>query len=57
MNSPGPGMRDLSLALARFVIAAARGAAPVPQPSWGAFFRGICGALRVHFFAIFCFNL
>ena len=52
MNSPGPGMRDLSLALARFVFAAARGAAPVPQPSWGAFFRGIYGSLRVHFFAI-----
>jgi 4-hydroxybenzoate polyprenyltransferase len=45
-------MRDLGLAFARFVLSAARGAAPAPQPSWLGFFREVGGALRVHFFAI-----
>lgn len=52
VNTQGPGLRDLGSALARFVAAAARGSAPTPEPSWGAFFGHVTGALRVHFFAI-----
>jgi geranylgeranylglycerol-phosphate geranylgeranyltransferase len=48
----GPGLRDLGLALTRYLGAAAHGGLPVPQPSWRAFFGNVAEATRVHFFAI-----
>jgi geranylgeranylglycerol-phosphate geranylgeranyltransferase len=48
----GPGLRDLGLALTRYLGAAAHGGLPAPEPSWRAFFGTVAEAARVHFFAI-----
>jgi geranylgeranylglycerol-phosphate geranylgeranyltransferase len=48
----GPGLRDLGLALTRYLGAAAHGSLPAPEPSWRAFFGNVTEATRVHFFAI-----
>ncbi|MBN1610892.1 MAG: UbiA family prenyltransferase [Polyangiaceae bacterium] len=48
----GSGLRELGLALTRYLGAAAHGSLPAPEPSWRAFFRTVAEATRVHFFAI-----
>jgi geranylgeranylglycerol-phosphate geranylgeranyltransferase len=48
----GTGLRDLGVALTRYVAAAAQGALPAPEWSWRAFLRNVAEATRVHFFAI-----